>query len=74
MRIFLAVLRPQPDAGKQLPHALGAPCPRHLGVVVQRLSDDLAGRQARIERGVGILENELDDLAVLAHLARRAGA
>ena len=34
--------------------------PRRDVEVLQRLADDRAGRQARIERGVGILEDDLD--------------
>ncbi len=57
--VTVRVLRLQSHERKQLPHA-----PRALGcrdaVRLERLADDVAHGQARIERGHGVLEYDLD--------------
>ena len=63
VRILRRRLGAQADAGEQPLHPLAPLGPGHAGEVAQRLGDDLARRQARVERGVRVLE---DDLQVLA--------
>ena len=59
----------QPDLVEQLGDARLALLRRDVGVVLQRLGDDAAGRHARIERRVRVLEHHLHALAVRAHRA-----
>ena len=66
-------LGPQPDALEQdARRARGARAGVADAVDDQRLADDLAGRHARVERGVGVLVDHLHAPAVRQHrLARR---
>jgi hypothetical protein len=66
VREAVRVLRAQPDCAKELVDA--APPLASLVQVVhaQRLGDDLANRHAGVQRRIGILE---DDLQLAAHLA-----
>ena len=52
------------------PAALG----RHVGVDLERLADDVADRHPRVQRGVRVLEHDLDVAAQPAHRARPSGA
>jgi hypothetical protein len=64
-------LRPHADPAQGRRHAIAPLVGRADAVHDQRLGDDLADRHARIERGVGVLENELHVAAQLAHLGCR---
>ena len=70
VRILGRRLGAQADAGEQPLHPLAPLGAGHAGEVAQRLGDDLAGRQARVERGVRVLEDDLQVLPALAHAAR----
>jgi len=40
----------------------------------ERFGDDVRNPHARVKRGVGVLENDLQATAKMAHLARREAA
>ena len=67
MRIAACRLGGQPDHAEQLGDPRSAPCCRHGLVQHQWLGEHVTRGQARIERAIGILEDQLDQAAQAAH-------
>jgi hypothetical protein len=71
--VLVDAFGPQPDPREQPLHAFAS----FIGgdaEIAQRLGDDLASLQTRIQRGIRILEDDLQVAPVLAHrLGREAG-
>ena len=68
--VAVDVLGVEPDEVEQLLDPLAAPTLRHDVLVdLERLSDDVADRHPGVERGVGVLEDDLDVATQPAHLA-----
>src|SRR5438105_1721360 len=64
-------LGPQPDlAGQHLDPVVEGAALRDA-VILQRLADDVADPEARVQRGVGVLKDDLQLAAIGAHLAPR---
>ena len=63
------VLGAEADGAKKLLDALAAVLPRIEVVDPQRLGDDVAHRHARVQRGVRVLEDDLQAPADRPHLA-----
>ena len=59
----------QADLLEQRGDALLALLPADVGIVFQRLADDAAGRHARVERRIRILEHHLHAPAPRPHVA-----
>src|SRR5829696_649219 len=70
MRVFAHRLRAQADASEQLRDTLVLLPTAREPEVLQRFADDRAGREAWVERGIGILEHELDLAPVPPHRPR----
>ena len=71
VRIAVEHLAGEPDGLEQRAHFLDLLGPRADAVHEQRLAHDLAHRHARIERGVGVLEDRLHVAAELEQLRLR---
>ena len=71
VRIVVHLRRPQAHALKQRRDALGDFVSPHVLEILDCLADDRAGAQPRIERRIGILEDELDVAPIAPHRARR---
>ena len=70
--VAVDVLGVEPDEVEQLLDPLAAPALGHDVVVdLERLTDDVADRHPGVERGVRVLEDDLDVAAHPAHLAPR---
>ena len=61
-RIFTQRIGAQPNLGEQLRDALGALRRAFAGNILQRFGHDLSRSQARIERGIRVLEHQLHAL------------
>jgi hypothetical protein len=57
----------------QLPHSVFELPAVGDTVIDERLADDVANSEARVERGVGVLEHHLELASVRPHLAERQG-
>ena len=67
-RVASYTLRHRRDEAEQFPDAILGLFPLGQAVDEQRFGDDVADGHARIERGVGVLKDDLHLLAELAHL------
>src|SRR5204862_2238404 len=64
-------LGPEPDlAGQHLDPVVEGAAPRDA-VILQGLADDVADLEPRVERGVGVLKDDLQFAAIGAHLVPR---
>ena len=71
VRVAVERLGAEPDLERQLGDPFRQFAAAGDAVIEQRLADDVADRQARVERGVGVLE---DDLQLAPPAAASAGA
>jgi hypothetical protein len=61
VRVAVGEVGVEADDVEQVLHLLAAVALRgHLGVDLERLADDVADRHARVERGVRVLQHDLD--------------
>lgn len=72
MRVAVAVLGEQADSGEEIGDAVGGFLFRHA-VDPHRLADDVAYGDARVERGVGVLEDHLDLATEFAQILSPSG-
>jgi hypothetical protein len=74
MGVPVDVLRVETDELEQLLHPLAPAALRNdLAVDLKWLADDVPDRHARVQRGVGILKNDLNIPSEPAHIPARLG-